>query len=431
MPIRILHLSDIHWCDKPDSLDTYKTIREKFLNDVKDYCEENGKVDYILICGDIAFSGKQAEYNRAERFIKKLCDATGCTKENVMVVPGNHDKDRSAHPVAMRKLIYAGLASHGHREDLMFEFLSKCNFHAPLLYEPFRHYCNFSEKYFSEEPIMKRCINSKDGEYVYDEEVDKLYWSEEVAEINGFKICIYGFNTALICDEHDYNPPIDAKQNKYQHKMILPGLAYKIPTGNPKEIRIMMCHHPLEFIEGGTSIGEELDKCFHIQFYGHVHKYEPEQRNNTLVIRSGAFQPEDGPTKEYRPTYNVVDIDCVPMDAETSALKINLDVQAWNIEKESFEEQSKKDYEIKLKHHQNRFANRDQKAMTTEEVLPVSKRQIRIELTKKDNLKAIVSHFDKSLWDNNNVRYDNELKFLKWIDNNHKWDELWKIITKK
>lgn len=427
MAIKLLHLSDIHWCDKPDCLDTYKVIRETFLNDIKDYCDENGKIDFILICGDIAFSGKKEEYRRAEGFIDKLCGKTGCAKENVMLVPGNHDKDRNAKPVAIRKLIHAGLATHKDRDDLMYHYFSKCSSHVPLLYEPFRSYCDFSRQHLSAEPIMQRSLEAEPNRYSYNEDVDKLYWHTKIADLNGFEIIVYGFNTALICDEHDYNPP---KVTSYYHKMILPRLAYQVPMENPKEIRIMMCHHPLDYIVNGEEIEKTLDKHFHIQFYGHVHSFDPVLKDNSLTIRSGAFQPDGEPTDKYRPTYNVVDIDCVPQDDTISILKVSLDVQAWDIDSETFTENYKHDFEIHLKTPVNRFAKGKQKQPIEKNDPLVSKRQVRIELTKRANLKAIVTHFDKLLWIEGAVRYDNESAFLKWIDQNNKWNELWNHLQK-
>ena len=50
--------------------------------------------DFILLTGDVAFSGRASEYLLAERFIESLCVAARLEKERVFCVPGNHDIDR-------------------------------------------------------------------------------------------------------------------------------------------------------------------------------------------------------------------------------------------------------------------------------------------------------------------------------------------------
>ena len=51
----------------------------------------------ILICGDIAFSGRKAEYEEKPKvFISDLLTKMGYENEQVFMVPGNHDKNRDA-----------------------------------------------------------------------------------------------------------------------------------------------------------------------------------------------------------------------------------------------------------------------------------------------------------------------------------------------
>ena len=62
--IKILQISDIHFHAFPgDDEDEYRNMRQKFLEDL-DYVREHiSPIDTILICGDIAFSGKKEEYD--------------------------------------------------------------------------------------------------------------------------------------------------------------------------------------------------------------------------------------------------------------------------------------------------------------------------------------------------------------------------------
>lgn len=98
--IKILQISDIHFhAFQGDDEDEYRNMRQKFLEDL-DYVREHiAPIDTILICGDIAFSGKKEEYDVARGFIKEvLIKLTKDGKQpNVFTVPGNHDKDRSVY----------------------------------------------------------------------------------------------------------------------------------------------------------------------------------------------------------------------------------------------------------------------------------------------------------------------------------------------
>lgn len=50
--------------------------------------------DLLFVTGDIAFSGKEAEYLLAEEFLTELTSRLSLSKDQVFLVPGNHDIDR-------------------------------------------------------------------------------------------------------------------------------------------------------------------------------------------------------------------------------------------------------------------------------------------------------------------------------------------------
>lgn len=429
MAIKILHLSDIHWSDKPDGLDTYKEIREAFLVDIKDYCDAQNKIDYILICGDIAFSGNEKEYNRANTFIQKVCEITQCSKENVLMVPGNHDKNRGAKHMSMRKLVYAGLSAHSNRDSLLNQYFCESPELVNLMFEPFRDYCDFSNGYSSAEPIMLRSLQTSPEMYRYDEKKDKLYWETPIDEINGYKIVVYGFNSALICDEHDWG---SGKDDVYSHKMILPQIAYRIPKDGADTIRIMMAHHPVEYLESTDSIKEELCRLFQIQFYGHVHKYTPKIENNSLIIHSGAFQPDGKPTKEYCPIYNIVDIDIERCNGKESHLKVSTDIQQWDMDNNNgFISTGYETYKIIIPQHKNRFPKKNQWEPAQMKDPIISKRKVRIALANEPEISDTVRHFTKEVNVDGRIRYDIECDFLDWIEKNNKWSDLLHYIESK
>jgi 3',5'-cyclic AMP phosphodiesterase CpdA len=73
-----LHLSDFHFRTNKSSqgqVEDYNRdlVLGKLLDDLRSYTQEHGiVVDFIVITGDIAFSGQEDEYNLATEFFNKL-----------------------------------------------------------------------------------------------------------------------------------------------------------------------------------------------------------------------------------------------------------------------------------------------------------------------------------------------------------------------
>lgn len=90
MKILIIHLSDIHITNSTNHLEE-RAIQ--IVDSVKNTENEISHV-FLIITGDIAFSGHEVEYNIAADFFDKLKDEIETkiqTNINFIVVPGNHD----------------------------------------------------------------------------------------------------------------------------------------------------------------------------------------------------------------------------------------------------------------------------------------------------------------------------------------------------
>lgn len=94
--ITILQLSDIEFGNPDQTL--YKETSTSVLisnirKDLKKLGKKSGKVDFIIICGDIAHKGKKNEYKEAIEWLKKLGNEllvnNDCSR--FIIVPGNHD----------------------------------------------------------------------------------------------------------------------------------------------------------------------------------------------------------------------------------------------------------------------------------------------------------------------------------------------------
>ena len=94
MPVTWLHVSDFH-IREGDPYDC-NVVLNALVSSVRRMREKDGrKPDLIFATGDIAFSGKPAEFELATRFFDELLEAAGVEREQLFVIPGNHDVDRS------------------------------------------------------------------------------------------------------------------------------------------------------------------------------------------------------------------------------------------------------------------------------------------------------------------------------------------------
>ncbi len=88
---RWLHISDIHFAYSDYHPEKAK---ENFLKKLKEF---KGKVEYLLISGDLRYgklSPNKYPANAVECIKNDIMDVLGVQQKNVLIVPGNHDVDR-------------------------------------------------------------------------------------------------------------------------------------------------------------------------------------------------------------------------------------------------------------------------------------------------------------------------------------------------
>ena len=94
-PIRILHLSDFHFSEsrKWDADPVLKSLGAS----IRDLVADGLNPDIVAITGDVADKGKQEEYELARRWIEEelLPPLSRSARRRLLIVPGNHDVDRT------------------------------------------------------------------------------------------------------------------------------------------------------------------------------------------------------------------------------------------------------------------------------------------------------------------------------------------------
>ncbi len=326
--IRFLQISDIHFTEQSGNDDENAQMKFKFLEDIEECSRIKGQIDYILICGDVAFAGTESEYKVAKDFISQICDNTKCSEDRVFMVPGNHDKKRDVYPKT-REMLRESLLKGKNTKSIL-ESKVKEPMAIGILYAPFKQYYKLAANYSCICDIARKASALPESDQAIEgackfEPSDYMYWSESLGTLDGFSVVIHGSNSALLSDKSD-GESWNLKEN--YHLQVLPLQAYNVEAGSD-EIHILMLHHPLSEILDGEKIGKDIDNRFKLQLYGHVHK-QSSSNEGAIKIYSGALQPPDSEdTKEYFPVYNVIEVDVINTDG-ISNLRVQVFSRKWD-----------------------------------------------------------------------------------------------------
>lgn len=310
MGLKILHLSDIHFRHFKDHqyLDLDKDIQSELEFDLKSIKKLYDKIDIILIGGDIAFSGQEAEYHVADEWIKRICSITGCEQENVLMVPGNHDVNRKKLNENIKDVhkIFRSLKDRNNIDYKIGKYVTDPDAAMTLL-SPLDNYHAFAQKYGS--------IPNADN---------RLFWEKDFI-LDQSILRIRGVNSALISDEDD---------DENNGKLILGSHQSLINRANGV-INMVLCHHPPQWLYDGNEVHSDLKARARLHLFGHKHVFDSETIDGKcLVLSAGAMQPSRGES-EWEPRYNIIELS-VPTVLQTPILKINLFKRVWSTSKRKF-----------------------------------------------------------------------------------------------
>ncbi|RWE24776.1 MAG: metallophosphoesterase [Mesorhizobium sp.] len=301
-----VHLSDIHFRSKEINRrnDPNAGLRDDMIADITRMKEEIGRsADGILISGDIAFAGEKEEYEFAYKWLRSaLCPAAGCRIEDVFVIPGNHDVDRkqAATPLHMdaRKKLRDYPADQS--DDILRSYLSD-PFSAQLLFGPIENYNRFAAEFvcnLSAEDPKKR---------------DSMPFAVRDWTLNDSStLRLWGFNSVLVCDEHDA-----------PGSMFVDPAAAQIVRDGPNVTHVVMCHHPYGWLKNGGPFRERIEAVAKLHLFGHEHTRRVEEGRRFTTIRAGAVHP-DRHEPGWDPGYNWINLSIGNVGG-----KRHLDVDIW------------------------------------------------------------------------------------------------------
>ena len=254
--VRWLHLSDFH-----SGKDDYgiNIICKSLLTHIK----SKQKPDFVIITGDLSYSGKEKEYNKLYYdFFEPLNEHLG---DNIPVfaVPGNHDIDREKHKFITRDAIYSK---------------------APNFFDP------TAEGLKQRSEIIDRLYNYRNGAHMLVCSDSRNLWNENgfyhfIVDTEDFKIGLLGINTAWLSED------------AYDKEAITPGLEL-VKAGlsliDECEYKILIGHHPVDWFrhEDRYALESLFGKNRIIYCHGHKHvlDYGIKERGGGfyLVLQCGA-----------------------------------------------------------------------------------------------------------------------------------------------
>lgn len=117
-PVRILHLSDFHF--SPDTKWDSTQLLKSLTKAVADLVGDGLAPDLVAITGDVARSGKKKEYDQArdwlDKGLLKKALRKGFSRSHILIVPGNHDVNRTAVKVTAQETQAALLKKKSQRQ---------------------------------------------------------------------------------------------------------------------------------------------------------------------------------------------------------------------------------------------------------------------------------------------------------------------------
>ena len=279
--VRIIHLSDFHVREWGAPLDDEIKAMAKDL-------EENFQgADFVVITGDLTFSGEVQQFKVVEeKILPRISAAAHVGKKKFIVVPGNHDVHRESATALIRAAARRMKAGDTSPDDLVSEVLAS---HA------FDNY----RKFVSTAGVMAKAKSQGGFRTI----------TLSAARSQFGRISFACINTAWVCIEDSRKGEVfvSKKQFEFAREMIAEG-----------QLKIAVMHHDINWLhDSEVELIERMSSDFDIMLMGHVHRDASVLRqtpNNTALLLTGAAFANDAHAEYFG--YNVYDID--PQDCKVT-----------------------------------------------------------------------------------------------------------------
>ena len=307
--LTFLHLSDIH-CNQRHMQywDPDEDLRRELLRDLPAVLPFDRPVDAVLVTGDIAFSGRQTEYQQISPWLADLARLACGDPDKILTVPGNHDVDRSRVD-GNRLLVQSQQAIRDAPEsdlDQEMEASLRDPGSGPLLREPMAAYQAFAHRFGCDTPPTL------------------LWWDRVLPLGQGYSLRIRGVTSVLVTDQRD---------DENAHRLAVPVQAFRLPR-EPNTVTMLLAHHPPLWMRQRDAIAEVLDARVNVQLFGHRHVFNARPEAGNLALHAGAANPGRGPG--WQPHYNLLTLDVVTGAAGRPVLRVTVRPRRWYASQQCF-----------------------------------------------------------------------------------------------
>lgn len=315
MPAVFVHVSDIHFGqEKDDRVHINADAKQQLITDAKEVVSKiaGGVAHGILVTGDIAQSGKQAEYEEAGKWLDELAASVGVEIHCVQMVPGNHDLDRA-------KLSFSGrqILDHIRAGGIKaYEAILRNPTDRAALFDRFEDYGRFSFGY--------NCPLNNEGGFASGMKVNLA---------PGRAIRFIRFNSSLLCHggERDEHP-----------ELIIGARQFTIPREDGVE-NVVLVHHPLSWYKDQAEVRDYIRSRARVFISGHEH--DPKVSVDNVETGCDVMMLAAGATVAYKSndvytfTYNIIEFD---WDEEIDGLSVTIHPRAWSAQRTCFEADDKR-----------------------------------------------------------------------------------------
>jgi predicted phosphodiesterase len=272
-------------------------VRDALLEDIRNRAvisEELEKLDFAIFSGDLAFAGKDSEYQSARNeFIDPVLNTCGLTTDQFLVVPGNHDLDRT-----LTKGLSVTLAEFADRDALADSF--KNGDRKNQILSPMAAYSRLVSSLGRAAPLSACACR-------------------HVADLpNGIRVAFLCLNSAWLCGR---NRDADNEVDDYGQLIVgEPQIDEALAGLDLCPLIVGILHHPFQWLALKRGVDDRikarnrlLASCDVIL---HGHEHEPATYamqgtyGNCLVIPAGStFDGRDPKSQVYANGYNYCRID--------------------------------------------------------------------------------------------------------------------------
>lgn len=299
----IVQLSDLHFSvDDPGLEARNALIRERLCADLEVLIGQlDRSADVVVVTGDIAYGGKEAEYQHANAWFHRVIDPITNGSTRVLCVPGNHDVDWSR----------IGQTHKAHRLNI-----ARC---------PDEELDVVLDEYLSEDG---QAILHPLGAYnTYASSLgcqllDRFCWDSHQAIGGGYELDFRGVTTVVNSYDSDGSGTLAVHANQL----------LKSPA--PGRIPILLAHHDTFFWRRQHKLHTEVTRRMAVAMYGHTHTPRMQKVENCLEVTAGAVQPEEG--KDWMPAYNVLRLTVQPTTGPSATMTVEVWRRRWGSDYDSF-----------------------------------------------------------------------------------------------